>query len=288
MAKGMSLHLGLNSVDPNHYNGWSGPLRACEFDSQDMQDVAEQNGYETRMLLTDQATRDSVKNSIIRASEILKPGDIFFVSYSGHGGQIPDYNGDEEDGLDETWCLYDGQMIDDELDELWAKFKSDVRILVLSDSCHSGTVTRAAITMATMNPVTDASQQPPVYRLMPHSVALRTYRAHKSMYDEIAGGLPQTKSQISATVRLISGCQDNQYSMDGAHNGLFTGTLLGVWNEGNFQGNYERFHKKIIEKMPATQSPNLFVYGVDNPEFAEQKPFQINPVPSAPTNLTIK
>ena len=36
------------------------------------------------------------------------------MSYSGHGGQTPDLNGDEPDRKDETWCLHDGQLIDDD------------------------------------------------------------------------------------------------------------------------------------------------------------------------------
>ena len=49
------------------------------------------------------------------AAKALKPGDLFFLTYSGHGGQVPDVTGDEDDKQDETWCLYDGQLIDDEL-----------------------------------------------------------------------------------------------------------------------------------------------------------------------------
>jgi len=44
--------------------------------------------------------------------------------------------------MDETWVLYDRQLVDDELYKIWSKFKPGVRILVLSDSCHSGTVPR--------------------------------------------------------------------------------------------------------------------------------------------------
>jgi len=36
MAKGIALHIGLNSVDPHKYEGWSGPLSACEADANDM------------------------------------------------------------------------------------------------------------------------------------------------------------------------------------------------------------------------------------------------------------
>ena len=66
------------------------------------------------------------------------------LSYSGHGGQLPDLNDDEPDQEDETWCLYDGQVVDDELNELYSQFRQGVRILVFSDSCHSGSVAKQA------------------------------------------------------------------------------------------------------------------------------------------------
>jgi hypothetical protein len=34
------------------------------------------------------------------AAELL-PGDIFLLTYSGHGGQLPDLNNDEPDNIDE-------------------------------------------------------------------------------------------------------------------------------------------------------------------------------------------
>ena len=34
--RGLSIHIGLNSVSPAHYEGWSGDLAACEFDAKDI------------------------------------------------------------------------------------------------------------------------------------------------------------------------------------------------------------------------------------------------------------
>ncbi len=57
MANGISLHLGLNSVDPNHYDGWNGQLAACEADAKDMEAIAKKKGFSTtNLLLTKQAT----------------------------------------------------------------------------------------------------------------------------------------------------------------------------------------------------------------------------------------
>ena len=61
------------------------------------------------------------------------------LSDSGHGGQVPDKNDDEPDAQDETWCLYDGELLDDETYSLLSELSEGVRILVFSDSCHSGT-----------------------------------------------------------------------------------------------------------------------------------------------------
>ena len=36
MTTGISLHIGLNYVDPNHYSDWDGKLNAAEYDAKDM------------------------------------------------------------------------------------------------------------------------------------------------------------------------------------------------------------------------------------------------------------
>jgi metacaspase-1 len=284
MPAGLSLHIGVNRVDPKHYQGWDGALTACEADAQDMERVATQCGFQTQILKTEQATRSAVIGVIRGASETLHAGDIFYLSYSGHGGQIPDLNGDEDDRLDETWCLYDGELIDDELAVLWARFAAGVRILITSDCCHSGTVTRgryqalgaAILPDGTVESAPRERGAPVRYRAMPAEVARRTYQANKSQYDEILTCTdPAAHSRIEASVLLISGCQDNQLSLDGAFNGLFTARLLQVWKDGAFTGSYPELHRLIVRQMPPTQSPNYSCIGAPNAAFEQQKPFSI-------------
>ena len=114
MAQGYSINIGLNSVDPKHYAGWDGQLQACEADAEDMISIANAQGFSrVRPFLTKDATRAKVLAELGEAASVLQAGDLLLFTYSGHGGQLPDMNGDEDDGLDETWCLYDGELVDD-------------------------------------------------------------------------------------------------------------------------------------------------------------------------------
>lgn len=278
MAQGISLNIGLNALDPTHYGGWSGELQACEADAEDMAQIARAKRYSVKTLMTAQATRDTVSSAIIDAAAKLKAGDIFLLSYSGHGGQLPDLNSDEADRMDETWCLYDSELIDDELYTLLSAFKRGVRILVFSDSCHSGTVTKAAFyrTAGTLVGLNESSSGT-FFRFMPPEIALRTYRLNREFYEPILRNpeLKEARDAVDASVLLFSGCQDNQLSLDGVFNGLFTANLLQVWNDGRFHASYRHFHAAIAARMPPDQTPNFFMFGERDPKFEKEAPFTI-------------
>lgn len=278
MPKGLAVTIGLNAVDPGHYGGWSGELNACEADAEDMAAIAKSRGLGVTTLLTKSATRAQVKDRISAAAKELKTGDMFVLSYSGHGGQVPDRNADEEDQEDETWCLYDGQLLDDELYALFGSFAAGVRVLVFSDSCHSGTVTKLAYYRGVGGAPTAATARTTEvrYRFMPPGVALRTYRDNKAFYDDLGRKAKRERpGAVKASVLLISGCQDNQLSADGDFNGLFTAQLLRVWSDGAFKGNYRRFHEMIVRRMPPDQTPNYFRVGRTNARFEAQQPFRV-------------
>jgi hypothetical protein len=284
MAIGTALTIGLNAVDPGHYQGWSGDLLACEADAHDMGAILSSRGFAVRSLMTKEATRAAVTAAIRAAASALKAGDIFALTYSGHGGQLPDLDGDEDDGLDETWCLFDGQLVDDEIYAALGAFAKGVRVLVFSDSCHSGSAVKVAYyTSGGGSPAGRAAAglagtgAPPRFRALPYEVALRTYEANRALYDPILtdAKIAAAAANVAASVLLVSGCQDNQLSADGPFNGLFTGTLKRVWNAGKFKGTYRAFHKEIVKRMPPDQTPNYFRTGASSPAFEKQTPFKI-------------
>ena len=284
-ATGISVHIGLNLVDPDHYQGWDGQLAGCEADAHDMVALAERQGFAASKILTADATADLVSGAISAAARRLSAGDIFFLTYSGHGSQVPDVTSDEDDHLDETWVLYDRQLIDDELRALYATFQPGVRIVVLSDSCHSGTVTRAARYRETYLPHTaaigaagEAKPDQIKTKNMPYDIERKTYMAHRKLYNDIQSSLgpgAANKAGLGADILLISGCADNQLSGDTPENGIFTGNLKRVWQDGSFEGSYRDLYAELSNLMPASQSPNYYRVGAVDEAFDRQAAFSI-------------
>ncbi len=280
---GWSVHIGLNKIDAAHY-GDDAELSGCHFDAEDMERIAAERGFEKRtVLLDEQATRDAVKKAVAAAAAKLKAGDVFMLTYAGHGSQVPDFNADEDDGADETLCLYDGMLIDDEIYELWSGFADDVRIVMISDSCHSGTVSRAART--TRPAAAPADGQPAVRtRLLPLALAMKTFRNHRDFYTALGRQqrgpderllTRELDMPLRTPVLLLAGCQDNQESQDGVGNGRFTQELLRVWDEGRFDGDWATMIRRIVANMPADQTPRMTLIGRSPEMLAAERPFSI-------------
>ena len=179
--------------------------------------------------------------------------------------------GEVADAKDETWCLFDRQLVDDELYALWADFPARCLVVVLSDSCNSGSVTRNApdfdLVLAGASRVgrEPVRQQTLGDRGMPVRKAEEVATARAGAYTRAQSKVPPRQStKIGATVGLISGCQDNQTSLDGTRNGLFTEKLLEVWDGGSFQGSLHDLRNLTARLMPATQTPNYYVVGRRN------------------------
>ncbi len=108
-------------------------------------------GFQARniTLLTDEnATRAGIVAALNALVQIAGPADSVYFHYSGHGSQVQDLSGDEPEGLDETLVPQDGRsagvrdIVDDELDAIFSRLRARSAVIVL-DSCHSGTATRA-------------------------------------------------------------------------------------------------------------------------------------------------
>ena len=105
-----------------------------------------------RLLTDEQATKAAILSSIRSwLIEGTRPGERVFLYFSGHGLQVKDVNGDEQDGMDEAISTYDlkagvddwtNVILDDELEPLIAEMKGRA-VTVVIDACHSGTISRS-------------------------------------------------------------------------------------------------------------------------------------------------
>jgi hypothetical protein len=298
MPRGVSIHIGLNQVDPVHYCYRAAVLAGCVRDAEAMHGLAAAAGFEAAAPLLDgAATSSAVASRIEEAGRRLVGGDILLVTFSGHGGSVVDTNRDEGDGYDETWCLHDRQLLDDELYDLWAGFAPGVRILVVSDSCNAGTVTRSLTDERRDEFEVDDDGNPrgaprrrsplrggepgqtwerQVVRSLGSGPAMAVNRANAAQYAHIQRGIKQGRTgRIGASILLLGASQDGKPSLDRASNGLFTGTLLDVWNGGAFRGTYLQFHKAIYDRICRKQEPSYYKTGQPHPDFELQRPFTI-------------
>jgi len=278
--QGYALHIGLNAVDPASYEGWSGELFACENDVSIYKSLAEKAGFQSiHVLLTKDATSKNVLQQLQDAAALLQTGDMLLLTYSGHGGAIPDINQDETDnfgemsGFDETWCLYDRQLLDDELKNAFSKFREGVRILVFSDSCHSGSISKAAEEVP-VNNNTDPFTIPRA-RALPLDVLIPVYNNHKQEYNDIQSQLKVRIEDIPAYVVQFGACQDDELALEVSGNGMFTAKVQKVLSDGGV-GSYKDLLSAVRRGFPGQQEPNLFHYGRTAYAFLDEKPFCVD------------
>jgi hypothetical protein len=251
MPKSLAVLVGLRKVDPAKYQGWDGTngCWGCELDVDNIERILQPFGYKVTILKTEKATKRNVMKALKAASQ-LTMGDIFVFYYSGHGGQQPDQTGpkkDELDGKDETLVLYDGELRDDSLNDVWMTLKPGVRVVMLSDSCNSGTNYKA----------------PGVNLTAPTPIAPMDAKAALQM-----------KGQLIH----MGGCRDSKTSQGYASGGLFTMALCNAWQGGNFKGSYKSLYDtiyKVVTSKHPDQKPAFNEYGPVTQEFRRQKPFTV-------------
>lgn len=89
-------------------------------------------------------TRANILSELNKLVQMSSKLTEIWIHYSGHGSQVKDANGDEMDGLDEVIVPSNfksaGCITDDEIFEVLKKIYVRCRVVLLFDSCHSGSV----------------------------------------------------------------------------------------------------------------------------------------------------
>jgi hypothetical protein len=260
-----------------------------------MEKIAVAKGFKPHdVLLGPDATYARVTTKIRSAAAQLEQGDIFLFTFSGHGYQKADSrpDKDEEDELDETILLFDVLLLDDVFrKDLWPRFKAGVRVLMVADSCHSGSnylnlvddrVVSYPNGMVTADVELTALDEIPVKtcdRLVARTISNATAWRHWAEYNEFyqSTSVPLLSS-IEASVLHLAACEDDDRTADDFPNGVYTTAMLKVLKDLD-PANYDDLVKKIQTELTARgcdQIPLIDITGPDGYSFRKQKPFMID------------
>lgn len=286
MPKGYSLHIGINNVDQNAYPGMP-ILNAAVKDAIDWQKFAKKKGFHTRILKDKRAKAATVLSAMLALRDQAVSGDLVLITYSGHGSDIPNNIPGREfpEPFDQTWCLYDRELLDEEIYDSFRRFRKGVRIVVVSDSCSSGTITKDLTNLCCGQLLSEGLELlSTAYGNKIKSAPANTASGHlisnMTLYRNIQERLSTKKFSMKAAVKLLAACQDDEVTLDGDENGLFTATLLHLLQDpatANASAKELFIRSSMAYQFP---HPNLFEYGSIIPSFDKYSPFEIN-IPDA-------
>jgi hypothetical protein len=213
-----------------NYIGTEYELYGCINDATNVTNILQTNfNYTQNILITDNTPITPTKQNIISQFTNLlqsaKSGDKLFFIFSGHGSQIVDTNGDENDGLDEIIVSKDLKYIsdDDFRNIINNNLKPNVKLFCIFDSCHSGT-------------------------------------CFDLKYNE-NGQINYSAIDNTSQVIFISGCKDEQTSEDAYLNGKNTGALTYGFLEILKKYNYLQLdvtYKQFMDDLRKLLSDNNF------------------------------
>ena len=241
-----ALLIGIN------YTGTTDELYGCINDVESVKERIIANGFKEINVLTDLTSKKATRANILLEFKNLlvnsKEGDLLFFLYSGHGSYALDRNGDEKDGYDELIVSCDLQgILDDEFKSLIQTFlKPKVTLFAMFDSCFSGSVLDLK------------------YQYL-DSLNYEKYTENDKQLDTLG------------SVFMISGCTDNQTSMDTVINdkasGALTWSLLESLKEKKPNCNWRELIKTMRNKLKTSEfeqtpqfSSGTFV-NIDEPVF---------------------
>ena len=245
-------------VGINNYPGTANDLSGCVNDAKDWKKELERRGFKVELLLDSQATADAIRAALEDKVRSAVKGDTVVFTYSGHGSWLPDDDGDEVDGRDEMICPYDvgqgGAVMDDDLHEIFRQRAQGVKLVFISDSCHSGTVSKM------LRPPAEVGKSYARPRFLHPKVFVKSKKMLKAIDRVVA--LSKTP-QAKYPALLAAGCKDTEYSWDATFGGRANGafTYFALKTLAAKPKSYTSWMKAVRTKLPSTahpQSPSLY------------------------------
>ena len=210
---------------------------------------------DVRVLTNAKATRRAVLDALTNLLAGSTRGDVLVFTNSSHGTYVADTDGDES-LYDEAICPYDCDtdlIVDDDLRALFADIPKGVRMTVVSDSCHSGSVTR------------ESPLDTPDHRRKRYVDPIALGRRGLDDVRRVARPRRETEVPESAMHELLlSGCRADEYSYDARFGRVFHGAMtqsaLAIITAAGNHITYGQLHRRLGPALRAAnydQEPQL-------------------------------
>jgi hypothetical protein len=256
----------------SNYEGTSSALAGCLNDAADWAAELDRRGYEVATLLGKDATKAGILGALERAVAATKYRDRLIVSWSGHGTWVTDRDGDEADGRDEAICPDDyaraGMVTDDDLFKAFSAADHGERVVMISDSCHSGTLNRFAGPIENVGPFGLGVRSAPsnvsepvllqparLVRFLPPGEFLDDLDAARAVEHLPARGLMRRGALV------LSACAAGQVTFDitaaGRPCGLFSHVALKALRSLPDGTSYREWHRLIGRALPSVDYPQV-------------------------------
>ena len=249
----VGINIGLLYVDKKAY-GTDASCPGCDHDAVALNRILRKCGFTTKLFLNNEATWYNIKTTLAKYASELESGDLLVITAAGHGGQVRDTNGDETDGLDETWLLYDKEVPDDEILETIKKFKSGVRIVLINDQCHSEGNFRSFV------------------RGVQQAVSFGHWgkREGHPLVSEEGDGQVSVVEESGPSLIQFAGCRENNVSYGSSTGGEWTSALVSAFNP---ELSWREWFDKAA-RIPRKQAPQWVEYGPVTDAFRNGKVMQ--------------
>lgn len=222
--------------------GEENDLRGCVNDANDWTKLLRDHFdfTDVKQLLNGDATKANMKAGIEGLLTGAKAGDVLVFTNASHGTYLADTDGDEI-GYDEAICPYDTDanlLLDDELRTLFKNIPKGVSLTVISDSCHSGSVTRVVVSEYRRN----------------RQLSPRVFGEKELSPEQLRTARGKEKHPESAMKEvLLSGCKSNQTSADAFiandYHGAMSYFAIKAIRDAGFKLTYADLHKSLLSML---------------------------------------
>lgn len=275
-------------VGINDYPNAADRLEGCVNDVFTMSSVLQSAGFEPETIRTCLDERATAKGILDRMKWLVddpQPGDERVFYFSGHGAQIPEYGEDfEPDRHMETLVPWDFDwsaetaVTDDQIYELYSQLPYDLRLVMIFDCCHAGSMHRnGAARVRGLDPPDDIRHRELKWDRKTRMWVSRKFKRLNKDFSEQKAVSSNYFGKDGATVRLgrasiLRGMSDSQYrrarkTRGGAIVGPYLPLIIQACQENEY--SYEYRHgvtshgaftycfSKLLEKNPSASFQKL-------------------------------